>query len=342
MEGAVPKKTGTSVKKNSSVKSESETQTAVAVRVPSFKIKGPPETVSAAEKMVTPESIQTASMARKRRMITKKAQGVRTREKTPEPSRTSIPHEDTTTTDDEDSRSSKVTGETEADDIYAEMRKKIEQKVKERDHDDLDIDAIREQQVVEAKERRRRSISPFALPTKEEIEALQLKRKGSYIDPGNKLLTTPPSYPVTFKDEFDPLIRKNSLIAANADRFRGESISVKSNPPSPVHKHAFQLSTPTTPTKVPNVHAPEKLVKTHSFTNVPYRDNSPKVVPIKPDPLTMQPSKSNLKTNASFGKNDHDFQNYPPSNEGPPVRPKRSKSGTRSQVNALSSKCVIL
>lgn len=341
MEGAVPKKTGTSVKKNSSVKSESETQTAVAVRVPSLKVKPPPETISAAEKMVTPESIQTASMARKRRMITKKAQGVRTREKTPEPSKTSVPHEDTTTTDDEDSRSSKAPGANEADDIYAEMRKKIEQKVKERDHDDLDIDAIREQQVIEAKERRRRSISPFALPTKEEIEALQLHRKGSFIDPGNKLLTTPPSYPVTFKDEFDPIIRKNSLIVADFERFRGESISVKPNPPSPIQKNAFQFSSPTTPTKVPNSQ-PEKLVKTHSFTNVPYRDNSPNVLPIKPDPLTMQPSKSNLKTSASFGKNDNNFQNYPSSNEGPPVRPKRSKSGTRSQVNALSSKCVIL
>lgn len=341
MEGAIPKKTGTSVKKNSSVKSESETQTAVAVRVPSLKVKAPTESVSAAERMVTPESIQTASMARKRRMITKKAQGVRTREKTPEPSRTNVPHEDTTTTDDEDSRSSKTTGDTEADDIYAEMRKKIEQKVKERDHDDLDIDAIREKQVIEARERRRRSISPFALPTKEEIEALQLQRKGSFMDPNNKLLTTPPSYPVSFKDEFDPLIRKNSLIVADVERFRGESNSVKSNPPSPVKKNASQFPTLTTPRKEPDSQT-EKLVKTHSFTNLPYRENNPNVVPIKPDPLTMQPSKSNLKTSPSFGKNDNNFQNYPPSNEGPPVRPKRSKSGTRSQVNALSSKCVIL
>lgn len=325
-----------SVKKTPSMKAESETQTAVAVRVPSFKKKTDEEVRNAAEKIVTEEQVQNASAARKRRIITKnRAQGVKNREKTPEPSKSSAPHEDTTTTDDEDQRNPKLT-ETEADDIYAETKRKIQEKIKMKDDDDIDIDAIREAQAEEAKERRRRSISPFALPTKEEIEGL--RRKSSFVDPNNKLLTTIPTYALTPKDESASSSRKNSFTEEESSKKTSSDSSNNSNRKIEENKVIIPLHSPVKPpSTVENISTPVKSVP---FTS-------------KQDKKSEQiPQQSNLKpptnTNSNKFTDNVSQQNIEPSSVAinpQPIKPKRSKSGTRSQVNetkSILSKCNIM
>lgn len=394
----VVKKPATGVKKTSSFKAESETQTAVAVRVPSLKKQQQPvesDARMAAEKLVTPEQAQSAAMARRRRIMVKnRAQSVRTREKTPEATKGSYTmHDDTTTTDEEDVRSprsptSPVTPRTlmtskslissksptsptasksttsptskppstptspapsstsqepdaDSDDVYAEMRKKLQEKHKEeKDQDDIDIDKIREAQAEEAKERRRRSISPFALPTAEEIANLQ--RKGSFIDPNNKLLSTVPNYGLCLKDDSDPLSRKNSLILNEADiEAVRAKLNVSSNLTTP-EKPNNQLITPPSPRK-PQEHTP--------MADKPMQ--KPKVVEKTPQsaPATKLTNTSQPKSCIKAPTNVTDPHLTSPSGamyvpkdpaEVPPIRPKRSKSGTRSQVKDKLSKCSIM
>lgn len=331
------KKSAVTVKKSSSFKAESETQTAVAVRVPSLKKQLPPgaENVSVSEKLVTSEQAQNAAVARRRRIIAKnRAQNVRAREKTPEANRTPLSiHDDTTTTDEEDQRAPKAPHEAEADDIYAEMRRKLQEKTKEKDEYDIDIDKIREAQVEEAKERRRRSISPFALPTADEIANLQ--RKGSFIDPNNKLLTTVPNYGLCLKDDTDPGSRKNSLILNEADAITA-ALNAASGPTTPA-KQNNQLITPPPPRKSHEPMMEKPVQKSKEVEKIS-----------QPTPMTKQTKpKSCIKTPTNA------TDPHPPQPSGtipkeptdvPPVRPKRSKSGTRSQVKDkfFPSKCAIM
>lgn len=340
-------KKSTSVKKSPSFKAESETQTSVAVRVPSLKKKQVTDPVMERniDRLITAEQTQNASVARRRRIITKnKAQNVRTREKTPEPNRTPMgQYEDTTTTDEED-KVPKSPLEMEADDIYAEMKKKLqEQKQIEKDKDDIDIDAIREAQIEEARERRRRSISPFALPSKEDIANLQ--RKGSFIDPGNKLLSTVQSYPMSPKDEIN---RKDSLIVNEDSPGRKSSITP---PPSPglsaQRPTNFQPSTPPPPKNKPERTDPPMSPKTLEKTQ---EAPKPTQQPPKPTKQIIPSSQTKPKPCIKTTTNATERNNTPVTKEtikqdAPPVRPKRSKSGTRSQVNQSSifgSNCLIM
>lgn len=227
-----------------------------------------------------------------------------------------------------------------SDDVYAEMRKKIQEKHREKDQDDIDIDALREAQAEEAKERRRRSISPFALPTAEEIEKLQ--RKGSFIDPTNKLLSTVPNYGLCLKDDSDPLSRKNSLILNEADvEAVRAALNVSSNL-TPPEKPNNQLITPPSPRK------PQEYT---SMTDKSVQ--KPKVVEktSQSAPITKQTNTSQPKSCIKAPTNVTGPQPTSPSGtmyvpkdpaEVPPVRPKRSKSGTRSQVKDNISKCSIM
>ncbi|CAG9569280.1 unnamed protein product [Danaus chrysippus] len=175
------------------IKTESETQTSNKVR-----LKSPVQ-----QKM---EGDLNSSSIRKRRNLSKnRGQMMRQREKTPEPSRTAVPHEDTTS-EDEDIQPQRTSREIEADNTYEEMKRLVQEQANVKDPVyDLDTDEILEARTIAASERRRRSISPFALPDKEEPNTLE--RKGSFIDPGNKLLST--TYCLSPKD--DGPNRRNSL-----------------------------------------------------------------------------------------------------------------------------------
>ncbi|CAK1541066.1 unnamed protein product [Leptosia nina] len=128
---------------------------------------------------------------RKRRNISKnRGQSARQREKTPEPGRTFAPHEDTPTSDDED-HPQRTSREIEADNTYEEMIRMVQEKAGEKDPVyDLNSDEIREARAIEASERRRRSISPFAVPDKEE-GGTNLQRKESMIKDSRSSLSPP-------------------------------------------------------------------------------------------------------------------------------------------------------
>ncbi|XP_041985173.1 uncharacterized protein LOC121737581 isoform X1 [Aricia agestis] len=216
---------------------------------------------------------QTMSI-RKRRNLSKN-RGLNAREKTPEPGRTPIPHEDTTTTDEEDNPQ-RTSREIEADNTYEEMKRLVLEQAKAKDPVyDLNTDEILEARAMEANERRRRSISPFALPDKDEIS--QLERKLSFVDPTNKLLST--NYCVTLKDEDSK--RRNSLtldMPPKLDSIRPSSANV-----SPKDKDApFQL--PSTPKKLEQMVYPDELTK-----KKPVEDSAPKEV--KKEPIPKPPRK---------------------------------------------------
>lgn len=185
---------------------------------------------------------QNLSIKKRRNLSKNRGQAARQREKTPEPSRTPIPHEDTTTSDDEDVRPQRTSREIEADNTYEEMKRLVSAQATVKDPVyDLDIEEVRVARVAAANERRRRSISPFALPDREEF--INLERKGSFVDPTNKLLST--TYCLTPKDEDKG--RRNSLTTELTQR-RESSLS----PPmtsSPKEKVGFTYPTPTTPKK---------------------------------------------------------------------------------------------
>lgn len=153
---------------------------------------------------------QNMSIRKRRNLSKNRGQAARQREKTPEPSRTLKPHEDTPTSDDEETKPQLPrpnSREIEADSTYEEMRRLVQEKANDKDPVyDLDTEELLEQRAMAAQERRRRSISPFAIPDKEELANL-LERKGSFIDPTNKLLST--NYALTPKDE--DTSRRNSL-----------------------------------------------------------------------------------------------------------------------------------
>lgn len=208
----------------------------------------------------TMDAPDTKMSIRKRRNLSKnRGQAARQREKTPEPSRTPVPHEDTTTSDDDEylPRNSR---EIEADNTYEEMKRLVQEQANIKDPVyDIDTDEVLEQRAMAANERRRRSISPFALPDKEEM--CKLQRKGSFIDPTNKLLST--TYSISPKD--DDLGRRSSLtIEPPKDRRCSLTPPITS---SPQDKNAG-FSYPTTPKKL------EKMVYPDEVKNTPVEDKT--------------------------------------------------------------------
>ncbi|XP_045455464.1 uncharacterized protein LOC123665164 [Melitaea cinxia] len=198
--------------------------------------------------------LQTQSMSiRKRRNLSKnRGLATRQREKTPEPGRASIPHEDSTSED--ETPLQRTSREIEADNTYEEMKRLVQEQANAKDPVyDLDTDEILEARALEANERRRRSISPFALPEKEELSKLQ--RKGSFIDPGNKLLST--NYNLSPKDENSN--RSGSLPSDTPEK--KDNINSLSTPPiSPKDKELPQ-SFPTPPKKLEEIIYPDEVNK---------------------------------------------------------------------------------
>ncbi|CAB3258361.1 unnamed protein product [Arctia plantaginis] len=174
----------------------------------------------------TAEETQTMSIRKRRNLSKNRGPTTRQREKTPEPGRTPVPHEDTPTSDDEDFKPERNSREIEADSTYEEMRRLVLEKANDKDPVyDLDSEQLKEERAVAAQERRRRSISPFAIQGKED-GAFSLERKGSFIDPTNKLLST--NYALSPKDE---------------DRSRRSSLTIENSKEA---KSALTTSTPST------------------------------------------------------------------------------------------------
>ncbi|CAH2097013.1 unnamed protein product [Euphydryas editha] len=199
--------------------------------------------------------LQTQSMSiRKRRNLSKnRGLATRQREKTPEPGRTSIPHEDSTS-DDEEMFPQRTSREIEADNTYEEMKRLVQEQANEKDPVyDIDNDEILEARALEANEKRRRSISPFALPDKEELTKLQ--RKGSFVHPGNKLLST--NYALSPKDESSS--HKDSLTIENPEK-RDARNSLSTPPISPKEKE-FAQTFPTPPKKLEEIVYPDEVNK---------------------------------------------------------------------------------
>ncbi|XP_049880533.1 uncharacterized protein LOC126377000 [Pectinophora gossypiella] len=212
---------------------------------------------------------QKLSIRKRRNLSKNRGQAARQREKTPEPGRTPI-HEDTTTSDDEDSKPPRNSRELEADNTYEEMRRLVLEQANVKDPVyDLNTDEVMEQRAQAANERRRRSISPFALPEKPE-EGYKFERKGSFIDPTNKLLST--SYIVSPKDE-DTSPRRSSL-TIEPPRDRRSSLT----PPTPTSASPKEtnspFSLPMTPKKLEEIVYPDE-VKTKPAEDKPKNLKTP-------------------------------------------------------------------
>ncbi|KAG6449864.1 hypothetical protein O3G_MSEX006302 [Manduca sexta] len=235
--------------------SEEEPENSITITVPIIKTESEVQTEGRLvtktpdREMKDMESSQdNAGMSiRKRRNLSKnRGQSTRQREKTPEPGRTLAPHEDTTTSDDEDMRPMRNSREIEADNTYEEMKRLVQEQACVKDPVyDLDTDKLMEERVVAANERRRRSISPFAIPEKE--DTTKLERKGSFIDPSTKLLST--NYIVSPKDE-EPTRR--SSLASETPKESRQSLSPLPMSGSPKDKD-FPYSLPSTPKKLDEI-----------------------------------------------------------------------------------------
>ncbi|CAH0763386.1 unnamed protein product [Diatraea saccharalis] len=221
------------------IKAESETQTTGQL------VSRSPEIIK--DENMDTEQKQIMSIRKRRNLSKNRGQAARQREKTPEPGRTPIPHEDTTTSDDEETKlqPQRNSRELEAEKNYLEVKRLVQERASVKDPVyDLDTDEILEARVTAANERRRRSISPFAVPDKEELKGLE--RKGSFIDPSNKLLST--NYNLSPKDEDKN--RRNSLTIEPA---KDSKLSL--SPPttaSPIEK-GFPFPLPTTPKKLTEI-----------------------------------------------------------------------------------------
>lgn len=221
------------------IKADSEAQT-------SGKIISKSRSPVRIKKDTMEDDLQTQSMSiRKRRNLSKnRGLATRQREKTPEPGRVSIPHEDSTSEDEMPLQ--RTSREIEADNTYEEMKRLVQEQANAKDPVyDLDTDEILEARTLEANERRRRSISPFALPEKEELT--KLERKGSFIDPGNKLLST--NYNLSPKDENSN--RRGSLTLDSPER--KDTINYLSTPPISPKDKEFPQSFPTAPKKLEEI-----------------------------------------------------------------------------------------
>lgn len=202
-------------------------------------------------KMEAEPDIQSAAIRKRRNLSKNRGQATRQREKTPEPSRIAVPHEDTTS-DDEEVHPNRTSREIEADNTYEEMKRLVQQQANTKDPVyDIDTDEILEARAMEANERRRRSISPFALPEKEDV--VKLERKGSFIDPANKLLST--NYTLSPKE--DNTSRRGSLPN------QAEVMNVRNSlspPTSPKGKDQSQFF-PVTPKRLEENVYPDEIKK---------------------------------------------------------------------------------
>lgn len=237
-------KNETSVSKIPIIKTESETQT-----IGRLVSKSPERGIG--DKMEGEQNMQGMSLRKRRNLSKNRGQSARQREKTPEPNRSPVPHEDTTTSDDEDIKITRNSREIEADNTYEEMRRLVLEKAHNKDPIyDLDTDKVLEERAFAANERRRRSISPFAIPEKEEIN--RLERKGSFIDPGTKLLST--NYIVSPKDEET---RRSSLVIEPSKDSRS-SLSSVSPTSSSTKDTSFTYPLPSTPKKLDEIVFPDE------------------------------------------------------------------------------------
>ncbi|XP_026754068.2 microtubule-associated protein futsch-like [Galleria mellonella] len=226
------------------IKAESETQTSGQL------VSKSPSNSKTTEIEMESEQKQNMSIRKRRNLSKNRTQAARQREKTPEPGRTPI-HEDTTTSDDEDNLPQRNSREIEADNTYEEMKRLVQEKASVKDPVyDLDTDEVLEARAIAANERRRRSISPFALPDKIE-EDTKLERKGSFIDPTNKLLST--NYTLNLKDEDKS--RRNSLtMEMPIERRSSLSPPISTNTTSKESDFIY----PTTPKKLEEIVYPDE------------------------------------------------------------------------------------
>lgn len=235
------------------IRAESETQTL------GLLVSRSPDEVQKPDVMEADE--QKLSIRKRRNLSKNRGQATRQREKTPEAGRTPI-HEDTTTSDDEDlpQRNSR---EIEADSTYEEMKRLVQEQAGVKDPVyDIDTDEIMEQRSLAAHERRRRSVSPFALPDKEREELCQLERKSSFTDPNNKLLST--TYSLNPKEEDSG--RRNSLTIEFPKDRRSSLTPPTPSSASPIEKN-MPFPTPTTPKKLDEMVNPDE-VKNKSKTPI--------------------------------------------------------------------------
>lgn len=245
----------------------------------------PPEVIEP-DAMETEQGRQNLSIRKRRNLSKNRGQAAREREKTPEPTRTPIPHEDTPTSDDEEFKP-RDHREAEADDTYEEMRRLVQEKAKNKDPVyDLDTDEILEARATAQNDRRRRSISPFAVLDKEYDEATKLERKGSFIDPMNKLLST--NYTLSPKDDS----RRSSLII-EPPKDLNKSISSPTTA-SPKEKE-FPYPMPSTPKKQEKIVYPDEK-KPETIPKKPKTPVKKEEVFTFDDKDTKQSAKTTLKT----------------------------------------------
>lgn len=218
------------------IKAESEAQTSGLL-----VLKAPDDTNSD-----TMEDQEKQSLRKRRNLSKNRGQAARQREKTPEPSRTPLPHEDTPTSEEEEDDSPpRSSREVEADKMYSEMKRMVQQKTAVKDPVyDIDTQEILEARVSAAVERRRRSISPFALPDKEELS--ELERKGSFIDPTNKLLST--NYNISPKD-LDKNRRGSLVLETPPVKENKNTLSPPSSGTASPKDNDFSYPMPSTPKK---------------------------------------------------------------------------------------------
>ncbi|XP_068625435.1 uncharacterized protein [Battus philenor] len=246
-----------------SIKSSSETQTT------SKLIFRNPNTSK--ELKMEDESSKESTAMRKRRILPKnRGSTARQREKTPEPGRTPVPHEDTPTSDDEDLNPQRNSREIEADNTYEEMKRLVQEKANLKDPVyDLDRDEVLEARALAANERRRRSISPFAIPEKDETSSLQ--RKGSFIDPTNKLLST--NYTLGPKD--DDSSRRSSISAdSSKTNEKARSLSPPATESSSPKDKNLPYPLPTTPKKLEEIVYPDEKEKIIKSKSVPKKEEN--------------------------------------------------------------------
>lgn len=252
------------------IRAESETQTL------GHLVSRSPDQIQKPE-IMEPEA-QKQSLRKRRNLSKNRGQATRQREKTPEPGRTPI-HEDTTTSDDDDNLPQRNSREIEADSTYEEMKRLVQEQAGAKDPVyDIDTDEIMEQRTLAAHERRRRSVSPFALPDKEREELYQLERKMSFTDPNNKLLSS--NYSLNPKE--DELDRRSSL-TIESPKDRRSSLT----PPTPTSASSIDnmpFPLPTTPKKLEEMVYPDEVkdksktpvTKANVFT---FDDKDTKLVP---------------------------------------------------------------
>lgn len=222
------------------IRAESETQTLghLVSRSP-VQIANP--------EIMEPEA-QKQSLRKRRNLSKNRGQATRQREKTPEPGRTPI-HEDTTTSDDEDNLPQRNSREIEADSTYEEMKRLVQEQAGAKDPVyDIDTDEIMEKRTLAAHERRRRSVSPFALPDKEREELSQLERKFSFTDPNNKLLSS--NYSLNPKEEDTD--RRSSLTIESPIYRRSSLTPPTPTSASPIEKN-MPFPIPTSPKKLEEI-----------------------------------------------------------------------------------------